>query len=150
MTEQPDNDSFSQSDLQSPVYRQRLMRKLNCLIAVLEVACAKVRRSLDGPDPDIDRLERIQSNLRETLQVCRRAKQALERKEQLPDDLPAHLTQLSDDQPALERAEIRAYRGRRVEMTSEVEFERFDGLKPIAADELQSVDLDDLTRRLQE
>ena len=51
---------FSESHLDSPEYRRRLMRKLNTLIAVLEVACAKVRQSLSGPDPDIDRLNRIQ------------------------------------------------------------------------------------------
>ena len=79
---------YSDSHLDSPEYRKRLRRKLNTLIAVLEVACAKVRRSLAGPDPDLERLNRIHKNLKDTLQVCRRARKALDRCEKLPDDLP--------------------------------------------------------------
>ena len=79
MTSQPDERPFSESNLESPEYRARLQRKLNCLIAVLEVACAKVRRSLTGPDADTERLTRIQKNLQDTLNVCQRAKRALER-----------------------------------------------------------------------
>src|SRR5262245_2770557 len=79
---QPEEHPYSDAHLDSPEYRKRLLRKLNTLIAVLEVACAKVRRSLAGADPDVERLTRIQNNLKETLQVCLRAKRALERCEQ--------------------------------------------------------------------
>ena len=79
---QPEEHPYSDAHLDSPEYRKRLLRKLNTLIAVLEVACAKVRRSLAGTDPDVARLTRIQNNLKETLQVCLRAKCALERCEQ--------------------------------------------------------------------
>lgn len=79
---QPEEHPYSDAHLDSPEYRKRLLRKLNTLIAVLEVACAKVRRSLAGVDPDVERLTRIQNNLKETLQVCLRAKCALERCEQ--------------------------------------------------------------------
>ena len=54
----------------------RLMRKLNALIAVLEVANAKVSRSLDGPEPDMERLLKIRTNLSSTLEVCKRARRA--------------------------------------------------------------------------
>ena len=37
MSEQP-QEPFKESNLESPEYRERLMRKLNTLIAVLEVA----------------------------------------------------------------------------------------------------------------
>ena len=87
MTDQP----FHESDLDSPEYRDRLMRKLNALIAVLEVATAKVRKSLAGPAPDVQRLTKIQSNLTSTLEVCRRARRALERREALPEGLPENL-----------------------------------------------------------
>ena len=76
MSEEP----FNETDLESPEYRERLMRKLNTLIAVLEVASAKVKRSLDGPDPDMDRLIKIRTNLSSTLEVCKRARRALQRR----------------------------------------------------------------------
>ena len=97
MTDQPNNEPFNESHLDSVEYRDRLTRKLNCLIALLEVAMARVRRSLAGPEPDIDRLTKIRSNLQSTLDVCLRARTALERHEPLPDDLPASLTQVAKE-----------------------------------------------------
>ena len=87
MSQEPDKP-FNESHLQDAEYRDRLMRKLNCLIAVLEVANAKVKKSLAGPEPDVERLEKIQTNLKSTLEVCRRARKALERREALPQGLP--------------------------------------------------------------
>ena len=138
---------FSESHLDSPEYRRRLMRKLNTLIAVLEVACAKVRQSLAGPDPDIDRLNRIHSNLKETLKVCKRAKLALERCEKLPDDLPANLTQLTLRQ---QQAPEEKPRGKEVEMSSDEERERFEKLGPIDTKSIRGVNLDDLCQKLLE
>ena len=60
-------EPFQESNLDSAEYRERLMRKLNCLIAVLEVAHAKVKKSLSGPKPDVTRLRKIQTNLTSTL-----------------------------------------------------------------------------------
>jgi len=57
------------------------MRKLNCLIAVLEVATAKVKKSMDGSPPDAERLARICANLQSTLEVCQRARTALEKRQ---------------------------------------------------------------------
>ena len=136
---------FSESHLDSPEYRKRLMRKLNTLIAVLEVACAKVRQSLAGAEPDVERLERIHTNLQETLKVCKRAKSALERCEKLPDDLPASLTRLTPRQneaPQAERA------GANVELSSDAEREKFARLGPIGKVELRATDLDALCRML--
>ena len=70
MSEQP-QEPFKESNLESPEYRERLMRKLNTLIAVLEVASAKVDRSINAPAADIDRLAKIRTNLSSTLEVCR-------------------------------------------------------------------------------
>ncbi|MFT7485047.1 MAG: hypothetical protein ACI9F9_000893, partial [Candidatus Paceibacteria bacterium] len=66
MTEKPNNENepFNESNLNSAEYRDRLTRKLNCLIALLEVAMARVRRSLSGPDPDVERLSKISRPLR--------------------------------------------------------------------------------------
>jgi hypothetical protein len=151
MSQDPENQPFSESHLDSPEYRKRLMRKLNTLIAVLEVACAKVRRSLAGPDPDVERLNRIHKNLQDTLQVCMRAKGALERSEQLPEELPSQLTQVAnarDGEVELSAGDLGRPGGRVVEMSSLEEAERFQRLGPISAKEICSVDLDDLCQRL--
>lgn len=144
MSDQP-QEPFHDSNLDNAEYRDRLMRKLNCLIAVLEVASAKVQRSLGGPDPDVERLGRIQTNLRSTLEVCRRARRALERREELPSDLPVDLKR------AVQGAAARTAHlptGARTEMTSAEEHARFARLGRIRPDEVSSVDLDDLARRL--
>ena len=146
---QPEEQPYSDSHLDSPEYRRRLLRKINTLIAVLEVACAKVRRSLAGPDPDITRLTRIQSNLKETLQVCLRAKQALERCEQsqtgtsepareavVPARLPA--------QPAAPEA-APASAG---ELSTRDEQRKFQRLGPIDLREVRACDLDVLCQKL--
>ena len=141
-----DEQPFSESHLDSPEYRKRLMRKLNTLIAVLEVACAKVRQSLAGPDPDVERLNRIHANLKETLSVCKRAKLALDRCEKLPDDLPANLTQLTLRQGGAPSADKR--KSANVEMSSEAEQKKFDELGPIDTKAIRSVDLDTLCNQL--
>lgn len=142
MSDQP----FRESNLQSPEYRERLMRKLNCLIAVLEVANAKVKRSLDGPAPDIERLTRIQTNLSSTLEVCRRARRALERQEELPEGLPENLAAVVRQAEAGERLP----QGARYEMSSAAEHKRFETMGTIRNDEIHACDLDDLARRLQD
>lgn len=93
----PQEEPFSESHLGSPEYRDRLMRKLNCLIAVLEVATAKVKKSMDGSPPDAERLARICANLQSTLEVCQRARTALEKRQaangqQSPDSKERALT----------------------------------------------------------
>lgn len=145
MSSPREEESYSESHLESPEYRARLMRKLNCLIAVLEVACTKVRRSLSGPEPDVDRLMRIHKNLRETLEVCQRAKKALERREALPEGLPENLSGVIGAD-FIGRPERRA--ARNPELISEAEARKFRELGPIEADELEDVDFDDLARQL--
>ncbi|MEZ5979908.1 MAG: hypothetical protein R3F34_17085 [Planctomycetota bacterium] len=153
MSDRPD-EQFSQANLDSPAYRRRLMRKLNCLIAVLEVATAKVRRSLEGPDADVERLERIKKNLTDTLAVCRKAKSALERREKLPPELPIQLQDVTNFRDVEEGGErpfelARRRRGSLVEMTSKEELERFAEMGPIGSDEIESVDFEALGRQLQ-
>ena len=150
MSSDNEEKPFTNSNLDSPEYRKRLMRKLNTLIAVLEVACSKVRRSLAAPDPDTERLNRIHKNLQDTLQVCVRAKQALERCEALPDDLPSSITNGLMPEGEVESEELvpRPPVGSEVEMTSRKEAQKFKSLGPIDKQEIQSVDLDDLCRQL--
>lgn len=149
MSAEPEKNPYSDAHLQSPEYRQRLRRKLNTLIAVLEVACAKVRRTLAGPEPDVERLTRIYKNLRDTLEVCQRARTALERQESLPEDLPAQL-RLAGEPRAIgggERLDV-PERGVEVELSGAAEREKFERLGPIRAREILSCDLDELCSRL--
>lgn len=149
MPQEP-REPFHESHLDDPEYRERLMRKLNCLIAVLEVANAKVKRSLAGPAPDVDRLRRIRTNLTSTLEVCRRAKRALERREPLPDGLPENLAQVvrhAGAGPVSPRRRALPA-GADVEMTSPEEQRRFEDMGRIRRAEISSCDFDELARRL--
>ena len=157
MSQNPKEEPFSEANLNSPEYRERLMKKLNCLIAVLEVATAKVRRSLAGPDPDVERLTRIRNNLQSTLEVCLRARAALERREALPKELPANLNQIiqnaglegarADELPGPDLPTLP--QGASVEMSSEDERQRFERMGAIDPDTIGDVDMEELTRLLQ-
>lgn len=140
---------FRESDLDSPEYRERLMRKLNCLIAVLEVANAKVDRSLAGPKPDVERLTRIKSNLTSTLEVCRRARKALERREALPEGLPENLAAVVRRASEVRSLPKRLPVGSSAEMSDDHERRRFEMMGRITQQELRTVDLDALARQLQ-
>lgn len=120
------------------------MRKLNALIAVLEVATAKVRKSLSGSQPDTERLTKIQANLASTLEVCQRARRALERREALPEGLPENLAAVVK---VSRPAELPP--GADAEMLSAAEKSRFEKLGPISDRDLQSVDMNELERLLQ-
>lgn len=146
-----DEQPFSESHLESPAYRERLMRKLNCLIAVLEVACAKVRQSLSQPEADTERLLRIQKNLNETLEVCQRARRALTNREELPAELSEHLGLAGTDEALaapLIRARIESPR-KASDASSAAEAERFAKLGPIRDTDIRSIDFDALARLLQ-
>ncbi|MFT5059130.1 MAG: hypothetical protein ACI89E_001912 [Planctomycetota bacterium] len=147
------NPSDDANSIDSPEYREKVMRKLNCLIAVLDVACTKVRRSLAGESPDIERLTRIQDNLTRTLKVCRKAKLALERREALPEDLPASLKGVVGDlkiqQSSTPTKKSKFPTGAYIEMTSNKEAKKFRDLGPINQTEVASVDFDRLAAQLQ-
>lgn len=145
MSSQPEETPFNESHLESPEYRKRLLRKLNTLIAVLEVACAKVRRSLAGPEPDVERLTRIQNNLKETLSVCLRAKSALERcEEQQSTSQAAAIERLLPQQAAQSQGAA----GEKGELTSVDEQRKFERLGPINLREVRACDLDELCQKL--
>jgi hypothetical protein len=126
------------------------LRKLNTLIAVLEVACAKVRKSLEGPNADVERLGRIQKNLGDTLRVCLRAKEALERCDKLPPDLTLQLGSAESAASADGQEPAAARLGVLVELSSAAEAEKFHRLGPIDPREIRACDLDGLCEKLLE
>lgn len=133
-----DNSQLPEA-LSSAEYRSRLTTKLNCLIAVLEVAIAKISKSMDLPGANEERLLKIRSNLENTLAICHRAKQTLDRTTKSKKAVGAR-----DDDKANMTA--RDY----VELSSIDEYRKFRNMAPIGKDELQSVDFDELARRLSE
>ena len=153
MTYDPQGQSFSESNLDSPEYRERLLRKLNCLIAVLEVATAKVRRTLDAPGADTDRLNKIRRNLQDTLDVCLRAKTALEKRGKLPEGIAGELSQVVNPE-ALKPTELERAEAPRADAKGKREFSRdeaakFQELGPIQKGAVRACDLDELSRLLQ-
>ena len=147
---QEPKEPFNESNLESAEYRERLMRKLNCLIAVLEVARAKVKKSLAGPVPDVDRLKKIQGNLSSTLEVCRRARKALERREALPEGVPENLAEVVQQEGTakVRKRRPRMPQGARYEMSSPAEHLRFEQMGQIAQEEIDNCDFELLSKRL--
>lgn len=133
------NDKSNQPEtLSSAEYRARLTTKLNCLIAVLEVAISKIQKSMDLPGANEERLQKIRSNLENTLSICHRAKQTLERTG------TSHRSAMRTLDP--DKMSARDY----VELSSIDEYRKFKKLPPIAKNDLQTIDFDELTRRLSE
>lgn len=122
--------------LGSSEYRNRLNTKLNCLIAVLEVAITKITKSMDTPGANEDRLTKIRGNLENTLSICHRAKQTLDRTTSKKPD------SRRDSDGKLMTA--RDY----VELTSIEEYRKFRSMTPITKNELETIDFDELSRRL--
>lgn len=123
--------------LSSTEYRARLATKLNCLIAVLEVAIAKINKSMDVPGANEERLAKIRGNLENTLSICQRARQTLDKA-----DSTRSLTMRSE----AHSMSARDY----VELTSIDEYRKFRQMTPITRDEMQAIDFDELARRLTE
>jgi hypothetical protein len=157
VTQTPQEEPFSEAHLGSPEYRERLMRKLNCLIAVLEVATARVRKNLAGAPEDSERLTRICNNLQSTLEVCLRARLALQKRQAIavlpPPPAPPIAPADAIGPPAPPTPESPRKRGkgkRRVgsDLSTEAEKKRFSKLPPIDRRAVNRCDLDDLARRL--
>jgi hypothetical protein len=136
--------------------RDQLLKKLNCLIAVLEAAITKVRRSIQSGNADPERLERIRANLENTLAICQRAKQTLERRGTLPANLPPEVSEAVQGDAAPTPKIAAPARRRRdhemtyrdyVELSSYEEFRKFRDLPPISVSEITSCDVDDLAER---
>jgi hypothetical protein len=136
-SERNDTPHPSPDTLGSAEYRARLMTKLNCLIAVLEVAITKISKSMDLPGANEERLLKIRSNLENTLSICQRARQTLDR------SATGRLAGRTKDE-GKGRMTARDY----VELTSIDEYRKFKRLPAITREELGKLDLDDLARKL--
>lgn len=122
--------------LGSAEYRARLTTKLNCLIAVLEVAITKITKSMDVPGANEERLLKIRSNLENTLSICHRARHTLDK------TTTGKASVLRQDDSRSMTA--RAY----VELTSIDEYRKFRHMPPISREELATIDFEELARRL--
>jgi len=131
-----DNPNLPEA-LGSAEYRARLTTKLNCLIAVLEVAIAKIQKSMDLPGANEERLQKIRSNLENTLSICHRAKQTLERTVSGAKTVAARGT----EKPQMTARDY-------VELSSIDEYRKFRKMAPISKDDLSIIDFDELARRL--
>lgn len=138
MDSHQNDNSPSPEALSSAEYRARLATKLNCLIAVLEVAIGKIQKSMDLPGANEERLLKIRGNLENTLSICHRAKQTLERATVVKPTPKA----------AAERSQMSARDY--VELSSIDEYRKFRQLPPIGKDDLAAIDFDELARRLTE
>jgi hypothetical protein len=131
-----DDDAPKLPDALSSVeYRARLTTKLNCLIAVLEVAIAKISKSMDVPGANEERLLKIRGNLENTLAICHRAKQTLDR-----SGTPKVAAKTDEDRSMTARDYV--------ELTSIDEYRKFRTMDPISKEELAGIDFDELARRL--
>jgi len=147
-------------------YKVRLLNKLNCLIAVLEVAIEKIKKSLAAPEANVKRLTKIQQNLENTLGICLRARETLikkgglqasasqasscshggEPKKNLSQPLPKEGGREEPQAPSLKKVKMsfRDY----VELSSVQEYRKFKKLPPIQPKDLMKVDLDELIKKL--
>lgn len=135
--ESSNNDPNGRPDmLSSSEYRARLMTKLNCLIAVLEVAIGKISKSMGLPGANEERLLKIRTNLENTLAICHRAKQTLEK------------TSNTKTQATRETEPNKMTARDYVELSSIDEYRKFKKMTPIQNSEMASIDFDELARRL--
>ena len=137
-----DGPKNPQSGLSSAEYRAKLLTKLNCLIAVLEVAIAKISRSIDLPGANEERLLKIRSNLENTFSICNRAKQSLEN-----NASGGVSTKVETRRKRLTPKGKMSYRDY-VELSSIEEYQKFKTLPPIASQDLKSLDIEELLRKL--
>jgi hypothetical protein len=132
------NDHNGRPDmLSSSEYRARLMTKLNCLIAVLEVAIGKISKSMGLPGANEERLLKIRTNLENTLAICHRAKQTLDKTSNAKAVSAARELDVN-------KMTARDY----VELSSIDEYRKFKKMTPIQNTDLQAIDFDELARRL--
>ncbi len=138
-----DGPKNPQSGLSSAEYRAKLLTKLNCVIAVLEVAIAKISRSIDLPGTNEERLLKIRSNLENTLSICKRAKNTLV-KGMAAGPANRGRSPASASRRGRGRMSYRDY----VELSSIEEYQKFKTLPPINSEELDTVDIDELVKKL--
>ncbi len=153
------NEPAEKKDNKGPEdYKLRLLNKLNCLIAVLEVAIEKIQKSLASPGANVQRLNKIRENLENTLGICLRARETLIKKSGIQESssTSCSLAQKEEEPgggqappkkiPPLKpvKMSFRDY----VELSSVQEYKKFKKLPPIQPKEIMKVDLDELIKKL--
>lgn len=111
-------------------YRNKLILKLKALVAVLRVAIQKLEHAGDQPGVDLERINKITDNLHNTLQICNRALDTLQK------------TGTTARKPSPSGA--REY----TEMSSVDEYRKFQDMPPITSDEVAATDINDLIQQL--
>lgn len=106
-------------------YRIRLVLKLNALIAVLNVALAKIERAMETQPSE--RLHAVAEKLEGTRQICLEARDRLMGNEPRPT------------KPAPAPRDVDSIN----------EYQKFKKLGPITLDDVAGVDLDELSKKLQ-
>jgi hypothetical protein len=142
--ESRNNDRSNQSphsSLSSAEYRAKLLTKLNCLVAVLQVAIAKISKGMELPGANEERLLKVRGNLENTLSICKRAKVTLEK------GMGVSVRKRLDSPREASASGRMSYRDY-VELSSIDEYQKFKSLPPIEDNELASVDLDELIEKL--
>ncbi len=129
------------SSLSSAEYRAKLLTKLNCLVAVLQVAIAKISNGLELPGANEERLLKVRANLENTLSICKRAKGTLEKGMGMAPRKRLDAANTHDDPGKM------SYRDY-VELSSIDEYKKFKTLPPIDGGDLALVDLDELIQKL--
>ncbi len=132
--------------MNSAEYKQRLLHKLDCLINVLETAIGKIETTLSAAPENRDRLERIKSNLNNTLEICRRARTTLLTKIEKDRNAGSASIRPLSARPKGEPMTFRNY----VELSSIEEFRKFRDMKAITNEEIRGTDFDELARKLLE
>jgi len=92
----------------------------------------------------LNNLTRIRANLENTLSICARAKETLERSmNKSPSGKQTGSQETRTGKPSM------SYRDY-VELSSIEEYQKFKNLPPIEADDLETADIDDLLRKFYE
>jgi len=106
---------------------KQLMFKLHAMIAVIKTALRKMEQQRMQPGANTKHLDAMSSQLKNTLAICKKGIEAIEK-----------VSAFSKKKP-----------GGHVEMSSWHEYTKFKGMKPISKEEIEATDLDDLIKRLQ-
>ncbi|MBC8370257.1 MAG: hypothetical protein H8E25_09665 [Planctomycetes bacterium] len=80
------NKSPSPYDISSTQQRIAMLQKLESLMAVLEATQRKVDLSLESPFANRERLQKVRTQVGNTLSVCRHARRALEQPTAITDE----------------------------------------------------------------
>lgn len=115
-------------------YRTKLNLKLVTLTVVLIMTIKKIEKGMSAPDANIERMTDIRDSLARTLSICQRA--------QLTLATPSGAQATPQHAPS----GAREY----TEMTSVIEYRKFQNMEPISQEEIAGIDWDQLMDQLKD